>query len=74
MPQKNIFIQVKSLSLIDECSELDNAYIFYCKDDENYEGGNHTPCVIIKETGEAVNIPTYITEYGYGKEIRNFNL
>lgn len=56
----------------DSCSEMSNAYIFACKDDENYEGGSdHTPCVIIKETGEAVNMPTYIAEYGYGEEIRD---
>lgn len=60
---------------INECSEMSNAYIFSCKDDENYEGGSgHTPCVIIKETGEAVNMATYIAEYRYGKELRNFNL
>ena len=59
---------------IDECSELDNAYIFSCKADENYEGGNHAPCVIIKETSEAVNMPTYISEYGYGKEIKSYDL
>ena len=69
-------IKAKTLkSTINECSEMSNAYIFSCKDDENYEGGSgHTPCVIIKETGEAVNMPSYISEYGYGKELRNFDL
>ena len=68
--------KVKTLKpSINECSELSNAYIFSSKDDANYEGGSgHTPCVIIKETGEAVNMPTYIAEYGYGEEIRDFDL
>lgn len=57
----------------DTCSEMSNAYIFSCKDDENYEGGNHTPCVIIKETGEAIDMPTYVAEFGYGEEIRDFD-
>ncbi len=58
---------------IDNCTEYENGYVFGCKYDDNYEGGNHTPCVILKENGKAVAMPYFVIQ-GAGKEIRSFDL
>ena len=58
---------------IDVCTETENGYIFGCKADDNYEGGQHTPIVILKKDGKAVNMPWFVI-HGMGEEIRTFDI
>lgn len=58
---------------IDHCTEYENAYVFGCKEDDMFEGGNHSPCVIMKNDGKAVTMP-YLLVRGAGEEIRSFDL
>lgn len=59
---------------IDNCTETENGYIFGCKNDDNYEGGaGHTPVVILKKDGRAVNMPWFVI-HGMGAEIRTFDI
>lgn len=58
---------------VDSCTEYERGYVFGSSKDEGYIGGDHTPVVILKETGEAVHI-AYFIGYGTGKEIRDFTL
>lgn len=58
---------------IDSCTGYEHGYVFGSSEDEGYIGGNHTPVVILKETGWAVHI-AYFIGYGTGKEIRDFTL
>ncbi len=59
---------------IDNCVEYENGYVFGCHDDDNYTGGGHVPCVIVKETGDAVSMPVFITTVGSGEQVRSFDL
>lgn len=59
---------------IDFCTEYENGYVFSCTDDENYIGGGHSPCVILKKNGKAVTMPWFIAKIGTGNEIRSFDL
>lgn len=58
---------------IDGCTEYENGYVFGSSQDEGYIGGNHTPCVILKENGKAVTMP-YFVMHGTGDEIRSFDI
>lgn len=58
---------------IDNCTEYENGYVFACKGDDNYDGGNHTPCVILKDNGKAVAMPVFVMR-GTGKEIKSFDI
>ena len=59
---------------IDNVAEYDNAFVFGCKADDGYIGGNHSPVVILKEDGRAVSMPWFIAKIGAGREIRSFDL
>lgn len=56
---------------IDFCVEYSDAYMFGLKSEENEIGGN--PCIILKETGKAINIVEYFDEYD-AKEIKRFEV
>ena len=58
---------------IDNCTEYENGFVFACKDDDNYEGGNHTPCVILKESGKAIPMPVFVMQ-GTGEELKSFDI
>lgn len=59
---------------IDCCTEYENGFLFACYDDANYEGGaGHTPVVILKKDGRAVNMPYFVLR-GTGAEIRSFDI
>lgn len=57
----------------DNCIEYDNAYIFGCREDSNYDG-TYQPCVILREDGRALNMVGYILKIGVGKKVREFDL
>lgn len=59
---------------IDNCTEYENGYVFGCHADDDYIGGGHTPCVILKKDGRAVTMPWFIAKIGPGKEIRSFDI
>ena len=59
---------------IDNCTEYENGYVFGCKSDDDYIGGGHSPCVILKEDGKAVTMPYFIGKVGAGKEIKSFDI
>lgn len=47
---------------IDSCIEYDSAYMFISKDDEESIGGAG-PCVILKDSGKAINQTDYYDTY-----------
>lgn len=57
---------------IDNCQEHTDAYIFGCQKDDDSVGGDG-PVVILKETGEAVNMVCYLDDYG-GEFVREIVL
>ena len=59
---------------MDNCTEYDNAYVFGCYADNDYIGGGHSPVVILKQDGKAVDMPWYIAFVHGGKELRSFDL
>lgn len=59
---------------INRCTEYENGYVFGCTDDDNFVGGGHTPCVILKKDGKAVTMPWFISQVGTGNEIRSFDI
>ena len=58
---------------IDHCYEETLAWIFSSKEDENLIGGDG-PIVIVKKTGEVLNMPTYVIENPYAKEVGEWEL
>lgn len=58
---------------IDHCIEYDNAYIFACHADSEYEG-TRQPCVILRNDGRPVTLLWYLTKYGIGKKVREIEL
>ena len=59
---------------IDRCVERENAFIFGHTEDDHYRGGaGHTPVVILKDDGRAVNMP-YFVMHKPGKELRRFRV
>ncbi len=58
---------------IDNGSEYERGFVFGCRADDMYEGGNHSPVVILKEDGRAVTMP-YFVSMGKGKKIRSFDI
>ena len=52
-------------------TEFEKGYLFGNTDDENYTGGaGHTPVIILKKDGKAVNAPTFYMTIGPGEIIR----
>ncbi|MDO4439092.1 MAG: hypothetical protein Q4B86_06590 [Eubacteriales bacterium] len=47
---------------IDKCIEYDSAYMFTSKEDEGSIGGSG-PCVILKDSGKAINQTYYYDTY-----------
>ncbi len=58
---------------IDHCYEETLAWIFTSKEDEHTIGGDN-PVVVLKETGDALNMPDYAFEYFGAKEIGDWEL
>ncbi len=59
---------------IDNVVEYENGWAFGCYDDANYDGGwGHTSVVILRENGNAINMPQFVIN-GTGKYLRSFNL
>lgn len=62
---------------INACTEFTNAYMFYDKSEPDSEGGT-TPCVIMKDTGEAISGTAFYTSIMAGKfeaeELETFDL
>lgn len=49
-------------------TEFEKGYLFGNTDDENYTGGaGHTPVIILKKDGKAVNAPTFFMTIGSGE-------
>jgi hypothetical protein len=44
---------------INGCSEYNNAYVFGYDDGNHHIGGPNSPIVIMKDTGEALNLISY---------------
>ena len=57
---------------IDNCTEYENGFVFGSMADGLSDGTN-TPCVILKENGDAVNMPWFVIS-GMGREIRSFSV
>ena len=56
---------------IDGCDEWDGGWVFGYSGDVDYQGGyGHTPVIIIKETGEIVNMMQFIMS-GEAGDLRN---
>ena len=52
-------------------TEFEKGFLFGNTDDENWIGGaGHTPVIILKEDGRAVNAPTFYMQIGPGEIIR----
>ena len=52
-------------------TEFEKGWLFGNTDDENWDGGaGHTPVIILKENGKAVNAPTFYMQIGSGDIIR----
>lgn len=59
---------------IDTCTEYEKGFMFGYTGDDGYEGGaGHTPVIILKRNGRAVNMPYFIM-HGTGEEIRTFEV
>lgn len=58
---------------IDNCTEYENGYVFGFSGDDEYDGGGHSPVVILKEDGKAIPMNQFIVN-GTGQEIRTFNI
>lgn len=58
---------------IDHCYEETLAWIFTSKEDEHHIGGDSS-VVVLKETGDALNMPDYAFEYFGAKEIGDWEL
>lgn len=57
---------------IDACDEYDVAYLFKTRADE-YTIGGDSPCVILKDTGEAINQLEFFDNYKH-KHIKEFDI
>ena len=56
---------------INYCTEYEGGWLFGNTDDENWTGGaGHTPIIITKDTGKAVNAPTFFMQLKPGEIIR----
>ena len=61
-------------SPIDICTEYEKGFLFgYTGDDGCFGGAGHTPVVILKKNGRAVNMPHFIM-HDTGEEIRTFTI
>ena len=60
-------------SMINYCTEFNNAYAFGY-DDGQYHVGGDSPIVILKDTGEDFNFIDYAIRDGGGKIIREFDI
>lgn len=50
-------IALKRKPNTDHCTEYKSAYVFTPKEDQYYIGGyGHTPCVILKDTGNIITM------------------
>ena len=59
---------------INACTEYEQGYVFYNTNDQDYDGGaGHTPVIILKENGEAVNY-LYNIVNGLGEEVKNIEI
>lgn len=54
---------------IDYCEEYENGYLFGTNIEGIEYGGPNMPAIVIKETGEIVNMPTFKMEIGSGDPI-----
>lgn len=57
---------------IDACDEYNDAFLFKRKADA-YTIGGDSPCVVLKESGRAINIVEYFDNYA-AEHIREFDL
>jgi hypothetical protein len=57
---------------IDKCYEYDSAYMFASSEDKRSIGGDG-PCVILKESGEAIS-RTHFFEFYDADEVREFDV
>ena len=76
------FNEAKEIALklepgVDMCTETNDAFMFYKKDDMPRDGG-HGDCVIMKEPGKPVSMSVYYTDkMATGEEvieIRDFDI
>ena len=59
---------------IDNGVEYENGWLFGCHADAGFEGGGgHTPVIIQKEDGRAINMPQFIVN-GTGKMLKAFDI
>lgn len=58
---------------IDGCTEYENGFVFGFSGDDDFIGGNHTPCVILKKDGRAVTMSYFVID-GTGEEIRDIEI
>lgn len=51
---------------ITKCTEYTDAYVFAETFPEGviHVGGNHSPVVVLKETGQPISMPAYVIGYG----------
>ena len=59
-------------SNIDACDEYSDAFVFKCRAEEWSSGGN-APCVILKDSGRAINQVEYFDRYE-ADHIREFDI
>lgn len=59
---------------IDYCTEYENGFLFGTDIDRIEYGGPNMPAIVVKDTGEIVNMPTFKMEIGSGDEIRDIPL
>ncbi len=59
---EDALVKAKDLKpVIDTFEEREDAYIFGCKADDDYEGGlGHSPIVILKDSGETLYMVEYV--------------
>ena len=57
---------------IDACDEYNDAFLFKRKADE-YTIGGDSPCVVLKESGRAINVVEYFDNY-VAEHIREFDV
>lgn len=56
----------------DACDEYNDAYLFKRKADEFTIGGD-SPCIVLKESGKAINVVEYFDNYD-AEHVREFDL
>lgn len=58
---------------VETCGEYEGGYVFMSREDECSIGGGSGPCCIIKSSGRAVDMLTFIDNHP-GEWIRNFDV